>query len=85
MAWEDYWVVYSLVFEFTTPYAHQQNGATEYSMQTILNGVWYVMAELGMALKYWADIVQTIVYVQNFIPSSQWPKTILAEVWFGKH
>jgi len=29
------------------------------------------MAELGMALKYWADIVQTIVYVQNFIPSSQ--------------
>jgi len=37
-----------------------------------------------MALKYWADVVQTIVYIQNFILSSQRPKTILAEVWFGK-
>ena len=85
MVWEDYWVVHGLVFEFTTPYVYQQNGATECSMQIILNRVWYVMAESGMALKYWANAVQTIVYVQNFISSSQQPKTIPAEVWFGKH
>jgi len=71
MAWEDYWAAYSLVFEFTTPYAYQQNGIAEYSMQTILNVVWCVMAESGMAFKYWANVVWTIVYVQNFILSSQ--------------
>jgi len=32
IAWEDYQVVHGLVFEFTIPYAHQQNGATEHSM-----------------------------------------------------
>jgi len=71
--------------EFTIPYTHQQNGATERSMRTILNRVRCVMAESGIALKYWANAVQTIVYVRNFIPSSRRPKTILAEVWFEKH
>jgi len=84
MAWEDYWVVYGLVFEFTIPYTYQQNGAAEYCMQIILNRVQYIMAESGMALKYWTDAVWTIVYVQNFIPFSQQPKIILAEVWLGK-
>jgi len=63
MAWEDYRVIHGLVFKFTIPYAHQQNGAAERSMRTILNGVQCVMAESGMALKYWADAVRTIVYV----------------------
>jgi len=39
MAWEDYQVTHGLVFEFTILYAHQQNGAAERSMQTILNRV----------------------------------------------
>ena len=42
------------------------------------------MAESGMAREYWANAVQTIVYVQNFIPFLQQPKTIPAETWFGK-
>jgi len=52
MAWEDYQVVYGLVFEFTIPYTYQQNGAAKHSMRTILNGVECVMAESDMALKY---------------------------------
>jgi len=39
-------------------------------MRTILDGAHSAMAESGMALKYWADAISTIVYIQNFIPSS---------------
>jgi len=82
--WEDYRTTHGLNFEYTTPYAHQQNGAAERTMQTILDGVRSAMAESGLPLKFWADAVQTIVYIQNFIPSSRNPKIIPAEAWFGK-
>ena len=62
-AWEEYRKRHGLVFEYTTPYAHQQNGAAERSMRTILNGVRTAMAESGLPMKYWADAVQTTVYV----------------------
>jgi len=40
-------------------------------MQTILDGACTALAESGLALKYWAEAVSTVVYVRNFIPSSQ--------------
>jgi len=67
--WEHYRDEQGLDFEFTTPYAHQQNGATEWSIQTILDGTQMTMAESGLPMKYWADTVQTVVYVQNLLPS----------------
>ena len=69
-AWEQYRQNEGLDFEFTTPYAHQQNGKAECSMRTILDGAHIVLAESGLALKYWAEAVLTVVYVQNFILSS---------------
>jgi len=41
-----------LDFEFTTSYAHQQNGVAEQSMQTILDGTQIAMAESGLPMKY---------------------------------
>ena len=67
------------------PYAHQQNGAAEHSMRTILDGAHSMMAESGMLLKYWTDAVSTVVYVQNLIPSSQRPGTVPAKLWSGRH
>ena len=69
-AWEKYRKRHGLIFEFTTPYAHQQNGAAERSLRTILDGARTAMAESGLLLKYWADAVQTTVYVRNLIPSN---------------
>ena len=37
-AWEQYRKEQGLEYEFTVPYAHQQNGAAECSMHTILDG-----------------------------------------------
>jgi len=36
--WEEYRKWYRLIFEFTTPYMHQQNGMAERSLQIILDG-----------------------------------------------
>jgi len=69
-AWEQYRKDQGLDFQFTMPYAYQQNGTAECTMRTILNGACSAMAESGMALKYWADAISTIVYVRNLIPSS---------------
>jgi len=68
-AWEHYCDEQGLDFEFTTLYAHQQNSTVEQLMQTILNGTQMVMAESGLSMKYWADTIQTVVYVQNLLPN----------------
>jgi len=68
--WEEYRKWYGLIFEFTTPYVHQQNGMVERSLQTILDRVRTVMAKSGLPTRYWADVVQAMVYVQNLVPSS---------------
>jgi len=36
--WETYVKAYGIKLEFTTPYAHQQNGIAERSMRLLLNG-----------------------------------------------
>ena len=82
--WEQYRKDQGLVFQFTMPYAHQQNGAAERSIRTILNAVRSAMAESGMPLKYWANAVSTVVYTRNLIPSSRQPGTILVELWSGQ-
>ena len=83
-AWEDYRKTEGLVFEFTTPYVHQQNGTVERGMCTMLDEVRSIMAESGLPLKYWANATKTVIYVQNLIPSSRQPKCIPAKLWFGK-
>jgi len=56
-AWEAYHREHGLVFEFIAPYAHQQNGVAEQSMQTLLNTARTTIAEVGLPLKYWVDTV----------------------------
>jgi len=63
------------------PYAHQQNGIAERSIYTILDATCSAIAESRMLLKYWADVVSTVVYTQNLISSSRQPSTIPAELW----
>jgi len=65
------------------PYAYQQNGIAECSIWTILDGTQMAMAESGLSAKYWANAVQTVVYIRNLLPNSQQPEIIPAELWFG--
>jgi len=55
--WEEYRKWYRLIFEFTTPYVHQQNRTAERSLQIILDGARTAMAESGLPTRYWTDAV----------------------------
>jgi len=82
--WETYAKAHGIKLEFTTPYAHQQNGTAERSMCLLLNGARSVLAESGLPIKYWTDAVNTVTYVQIFIPSVRRPGSIPAELWDGR-
>jgi len=64
-AWEQYRKDQGLVFQFTTPYAHQQNSIAERSIHTILDATRSAMAESGMLLKYWANTVSMVVLLMG--------------------
>ena len=81
--WEQYRNNEGLIFEFTAPYAHQQNEVAERGMQTILEVAQSILVESGLPTKYWANMIQTVVYVKNFLPSSRQPNKIPAELWHG--
>jgi hypothetical protein len=68
--WDKYVKCHGIVLDFATPYAHQQNGKAERSMQTLLDIARAMLVDSGLPQKYWADAVQTAVYMRNFIPSS---------------
>jgi len=52
-------------------------------MQTILEATQPILAESGLPIKYWADAIQTVVYVKNFLPSSRQPNKIPVDIPLG--
>jgi len=55
--WKEYRKRHGLVLEFMTPYAHQQNGMVERTLWTTLDRMRIALAESGLPVKYWADVV----------------------------
>jgi len=83
--WDAYASKKGIILDFTTPYAHQQNGKAEKSMCTLLDITRTMLADVGLPPKYWADAVHTAAYTHNFVPSSRSPSTIPAECWFEQY
>ncbi|KAF7778932.1 hypothetical protein Agabi119p4_3277 [Agaricus bisporus var. burnettii] len=81
--WSTYVKEHGIVLNFTTPYAHQQNGKAERSMRTLLDMARAMLADSGLPQKYWADAVQTAAYIRNFTPPANNPSHIPAELWSG--
>jgi len=84
-SWNQYAKEAGIVLDFTTSYAHQQNGKAERSMQTLLDMAYTMLADSGLPQKFWADAVNTAAYTRNFIPASRSPSIIPATVWSGQH
>jgi len=77
-SWNQYAKEAGIVLDFTTLYAHQQNGKAKRSMRTLLNMARTMLADSGLPQKFWADAVNTAVYTRNFIPASRSPSIIPA-------
>jgi hypothetical protein len=80
--WDGYAKENGILLDYTTPYAHQQNGRAEQSMRTLLNMGCAMLADAGLAQKYWADTIQMAVYTRNFIPMACSPQTVPAAHWW---
>jgi hypothetical protein len=82
--WNTYTKEKGIVLEFTTPYAHQQNGVAECSMRMIVELGRSMMAESGLPSQYWADAFVMASYIKNLLPSSRIPGKIPTEIWMGR-
>ena len=80
--WTEFKNQQGFIIEFTTAYAHQQNGAAERSMCTILDTARLMLVDSGLSTKYWSEAVQTTVYLRNLVPSKHNPDMVSAEMWY---
>lgn len=70
--------------ETPAPYAHSGNGVAERTNRTIIEGMRCVRCDAGLPPKFWAELLATVIYVLNLMPSKRHPGKIPAEVWFNK-
>ena len=70
--------------EKTVPGTPQENGVSERMNRTIMERVRCMRLHAGLPLQFWADVVDTTVYLINRGPSSSLDGAIPEEAWTGK-
>ena len=68
----------------TVPGTPQENGVSERMNRTIMERARCMRLHAGLPLQFWADAVDTVVYLINRGPSSSLDGGILEEAWTGK-
>ena len=68
----------------TCAYTSQQNGVAERMNRTVMEKVRCLLNDSGLEEKFWAEAVETAVYVINGTPSSAIDFNIPEELWLGK-
>ena len=56
-------------FEPSVPYSPHQNGAAEWMIRTITTRARSILLDAGLPIDFWAEVVNTAVYLQQWIPS----------------
>ena len=70
--------------EKTVPGTPQENGVSERMDRMIMEHARCRRLHVGLPLQFWADVVNTIVYLINRGPSSALDGGIIEEAWKGK-
>ena len=68
----------------TVPGTPQENGVSERMNRTIMERARCMRLHAGLPLQFWADAVDTVVYLINRGPSSSLDGDIPEEAWTGK-
>lgn len=69
--------------QFTAPYTPQQNGVAERKNRSLIEMARCMLEDAGLEKIFWAEAVNTAVYLQNRLPSRSISKTPF-ELWNGK-
>ena len=70
--------------EFTCPYAPEQNGVSERLNRTLIVTARSMIYHAKVPLKFWAEAVNTAVYLRNRSPTSALKDKTTFECWFGE-
>jgi hypothetical protein len=81
---DDYYSYHGICREKTVPRTPQENGVSERMNRTIMERAGSMRLHAGLPLQFWADVVDTDVYLINRGPSSSLDGRILEEEWTGK-
>ena len=68
----------------TVPGTPQENGVSERMNKTIMEHTRSMRLHAGLPLQFWADAVDTTIYLINRGPSSALDGGIPEEAWTGK-
>ena len=70
--------------QFTSPHCPQQNGVAERFNRTIIESARSMIFHAKLPLKFWADAVNTVVYLRNRSPSSHLNGRTPFEFWYSR-
>nr|CAH66391.1 OSIGBa0134J07.9 [Oryza sativa] len=70
--------------QLTTGYSAQQNGVAERKNRTINDMANSMLQDKGMPKSFWAEAVNTAVYILNRSPTKAVPNRTPFEAWYGK-
>ena len=73
-----------IMHQFTDPYTPEQNGVSERLNRTLIESARSMLYHAKMPLKFWAESVNTAVYLHNRSPTSALKDKTPFESWFGK-
>lgn len=63
--------IHGTIHEKTTPYSPKINSKVERKNKTLYEFVGVILLDLGAALYWWGEIIQSVCYVLNRIPKSK--------------
>ena len=70
--------------EFTCPYTPEQNGVSERLNRTLIETARSMIYHAKVPLKFWAEAVNTAVYLRNRSPTNALKDKTPFECWFGE-
>lgn len=74
---------HGIITQLTALYSPQQNGVSERKNKTIMDMAKALMKEKGLPNTFWAEAVNTVVYIINIIPTSALKNKTSFEAWHG--
>ena len=65
-----------IIVQKTAPHAHLKNGKSEHYIRTLEEGGQTLLADSGLPMSFWLDMVLTSQYLCNRLPTSTLPANI---------
>lgn len=83
-AFQEYMKSCGIRHQTTVPHCSEQNGVAERANRTIMEKARCMLQEAGLSKKYWAEAVNTAVYLKNRSPTKAVMGLVPEEKWSSK-